>query len=135
MKIASQIVESAELMKHTENISFMAQNLIDQLPEDGAWDVENKLRYASIEIVTDIANACGSLNPRDSLYKLGHARGLLFEIMSTLKIAHRLRLLDLQPELMLEIDETITILDKEAARLPKMAQQWLKEAYPYGGEA
>ncbi len=135
MKIASQIVESAELMKHTENISVIAHDLMDQLPEEGAWDIESKLRYASVDIVTDIANACGSLDPRDSLYKLGHARGLLFEIMSTLKIAHRLRLLELQPELMLEIEQTIAMLDKEAARLPKVARQWLKEAYPSTGEA
>ena len=135
MKIASQIIESAELMKHTENISVMAHDLMEQLPEEGAWDIESKLRYASVDIVTDIANACGSLDPRDSLYKLGHSRGLLFEIMSTLKIAHRLRLLDLQPELMLEIEQTIDLLDKEAARLPKAARQWLKEANPTTGEA
>lgn len=134
MKIASQIIESAELMKHTENISVMAYDLMEQLPEEGAWDIESKLRYASVDIVTDIANACGSLDPRDSLYKLGHARGLLFEIMSTLKIAHRLRLLELQPELMLEIEQTIAVLDKEAARLPKAARQWLKEANPTGGD-
>ena len=117
MRLASRIQTSTELMKMSENVAVCLQDLLDSLPEDSSNDMLFKLRYSLSDIVGDIAAACGSLDSNTILYKLGHVRATLFETMAIVKLSHRLGRINLQPELMLEIQKLITLLDKEAAEL------------------
>lgn len=111
---------STELMKISENVAVRLQDLFDSLPEDSGNEMLLKLRYNLSDIVGDVAAACGSLDSNTILYKLGRVRATLFETMAIVKLSHRLGKINLQPELMLEIQKLITLLDKEAAALPNI---------------
>lgn len=134
MKIVSSIKESSELMKFAEGIAVYVQDLRETLSEEDEFDLDSKLRYCSSDIVADIANACGVLDPRDALYKLSQARGKLFEVMAVVKIAHRLGKIKLEPEVVLDIEKMVALIDAEAMKLPGAAKIWLKDAYPAIGD-
>lgn len=130
MKIPSLIKHSDELMKISEKVAVGITHVMESLPEDGAWDLESKLRYLSTDTISDIAYACGTYEPQNSLSRLGHARGTLFEVMAIIKLGHRTKKLYFQPELMLDIKKTIELIDTEAVGLPESAEAWLNKMKP-----
>lgn len=116
MNLESTITKSADMMKLAEDIAVHLEAATETLPDGESIDLEMRIN-AGTALVSDMAGACGELDRRTAYYKIGRVRSQLFEIIALLKLAHRLRKIQLQPELMLEMRKLIRLIDAEAATM------------------
>lgn len=107
-------LENNELWRLASEITNAAYAAIDLFPADEKYVNASRLRQHAGSLVDEVAQAVGSIDPRDIQYYLGHARRDLFGLKSVYRTSHDVGILKLEPEQMALIDELIT---KVGARL------------------
>jgi hypothetical protein len=120
----SPIVHAEELMKLSEEVAQGVYELTNTELQDVVWKFDFKARYNGTEIVAGVAAACSDVEPQGALFRLGHVRTLLYELHSTLRLAHRTKRFSTNPELMLAIERMTRLLDEEIGALPYRAKAW-----------
>jgi len=76
----SQKLEDYALWKLVSEIAGRCYGLLHEFPDEEKWGMESKLRQRAFEITSDVADAIGSIDPRDSVWHFGHARRDIFGI-------------------------------------------------------
>lgn len=126
MKPKYHKLEDSPVWKNLFLISKKVQEEYEALPEDDKFPYEYDLKHEAIACLKYAAEAAGSIDPRDRTWQLGLTRSRLFSVKSTLKLIYGYRLLDVNPELMVLIDDTVKLIDAEAEELPVKIKEWQK---------
>ncbi len=123
----SQKLEDYALWKLVSKIAEQCYELLHEFPEEEKWGMESKLRQRAFEITSDVADAIGSIDPKDSVWHLGHARRDIFGIKNILKLASKAGYIEVVPELMVDINTATTNLDIEIEKAITSIPIWYKE--------
>lgn len=126
MKAKYARLEDSPIWKNIFEISKQVQEEYEALPDEDKFPYEFDLKNEAIACVKHAAEAAGSIDPRDQTWQLGLTRSRLFAVKSTLKLIYGYKLLDVNPELMVLIDNTVKLIDAETKKLPEEIKQWQK---------
>jgi len=77
--------------------------ITERFPKTEVYDLTSQLRRASISVMSGIAEGQGRLTPGEWRQMLSHARGSLFEVEAQLLAAQRLRFLDEETAIALNV--------------------------------
>jgi four helix bundle protein len=120
-------LDDSKLWKLAIGIAEEAYTRLDDFPEEEKWGLAAKLRGRSGDVTTHVAEALGSIDPRDTKWLLGKARSNLFAVKSIYQLAHKTGILPIIPESMVKIEaaakEIDTLIGKAADDIPL----WFKE--------
>lgn len=119
-------LENNELWQKAKNIAEETYGQLDRLPEEEKWGMQSKLRGRALDLSTDVAEAIGSIDPRDKHYYFGHAKKSLFGIKNIYHIAIKTDLLAVEPEAMVRIDALSSELDTEISKAAKAIPKYMQ---------
>jgi len=118
-------IEDSPLWKSASRITNAAYTKLDGFGDDEKWFTPSRLRQHASSLTDEVAMAAGSLDPRDVQHFLGHARKDLFGIKSVYKMAHDNKLIEIDPEQMVLIDELVRKIDDRLASVPaELKEYW-----------
>jgi four helix bundle protein len=121
-------LEDDKLWQQAAKIAQEIYSLLDALPEDEKWGMGSKLRGRAVDLSTEVAEAVGSIDPRDKHYYLGHAKRSLFGIKNVYLLAQKTEVLAIQPESFVQLNKLSDALDakidKSAKAIPDFMQQY-----------
>lgn len=120
-------IEEIPLWQTVSKIANYADSLITELPEEEKWGIINKLRTRALDVTSDVAEAYGSIDPRDMKWSLGMARRDLFGLKNSLRISHERDYVKVDPIMMLTIDKAVNEIDREIKQASKNIPKWFKE--------
>lgn len=119
-------LEDSQIWKNIFELTKQVQGEYDALPEDDKFPYEYDLKSEAIACLKYAAEAAGSIDPRDRTWQLGLTRSRLFSVKSTLKLIYGYKLLDVNPELMVLIEDTVKLIDAESSVMPTQLKEWQK---------
>jgi hypothetical protein len=119
-------LEDDQLWRAVSKIARHAFNSVRQLPEEN-FTLRNKFEYAGYDMTSDVAEAAGSLDPRDIKWSLGRARKDLFSLKNSYSLAFHTDQLPVEPETMLAIDTAVKLLDERVKGLEPSFKEWQDE--------
>jgi four helix bundle protein len=117
-------IEDSPLWKMVNEVATESHKLVSDLPEEEKWGLQSKLRQRSVDASQDIAEALGSIDPRDRVWHYGLARRDLFGIKNAIRFAHTAGYIKLNPDIMVQIDKAVTMLDNEVTESEADIKQW-----------
>lgn len=120
-------LEQNELWKFAAELAESFYALLSELPEEEKWGMQSKLRQRSFELTSDIAEAVGSIDPREKIYGYGLARRSLFGLKNAYSLAGKAGYITIDPNTMVRIDKITTLLDKEITAVSANIQAWYEE--------
>lgn len=120
-------LDDSKLWKLAIEIAEEAYARLDDFPEEEKWNLAAKLRGRSGDVVTHVAEALGSIDPRDTKWSLGKARSNLFAVKSIYQLAHKISMLSVVPESMLKIEAATKEIDKLIGKATDDIPLWFKE--------
>lgn len=123
-------LEDSKLWQLASQIAEQCYGLLDDFPEEEKWGMQNKVRTRAFDLSSDIAEAIGSIDPRDIKWQLGLARRDLFGLKNALRLANKSGYTEVPPELMIQIDKISELIDKEIDDATKNIPLWFKEMEP-----
>ncbi len=123
-------LEDSKLWQLTSEVIEHIYGLLDNFPEEEKWGMQSKLRARAFDASSDIAEATGSIDPRDIKWQLGMARRSLFGLKNALRLAHKAGYLEAQPELMVKIDKATELVDLGITQATQNIPLWFKEMDP-----
>ncbi len=124
---SSNKLENVALWQSATEIADYTDSLLSKFPEEEKWGMESKLRGRALDLTTDVAEAYGSIDPRDKKWLLGLARRDLFGLKNLLRMAHKREYADANPEIMVAIDKAIYDVDQELVNATKEIPKWFDE--------
>jgi hypothetical protein len=119
-------IEDSPLWRAVSKIARDSYNTYSALSDDH-WNLRSKLEANAVDVTNDVAEACGSLDPRDVKWSLGHARKDLFSLKNAYSLAFHTGVIEPQPEVMVAIDDAVKLIDKEIASLGNAFKRWRDE--------
>lgn len=119
--------EASKLSKLVFEVAEEAYARLTDFPEEEQWGLATKLRGRSADAVTHVAEALGSVDPRDQKWLLGKARANLFAVKSIYQLAYKTEILSPEPEPLLKIDAATEEIDKLMGKATSDIPKWLKE--------
>jgi four helix bundle protein len=121
-------LETNKLWKEASLLAEDSYSLLEELPEDEQYGMRIKFRSRAFDVTTHIAEALGSIDPRDKKYSYGLARQNLFGLKNAYLISHKTGRLQLEPDIIVRIDSLTDEIDKEIAEagnaIPKYMEQF-----------
>lgn len=120
-------LEQNELWKLAVELAESFYALLAELPEEEKWGMQSKLRQRSFELTSDIAEAVGSIDPREKVYGYGLARRSLFGLKNVYSLASKAGFVSVDPDVMVKIDKITTLLDQEITGVSANIQAWYEE--------
>ncbi|HET7060168.1 MAG TPA: four helix bundle protein [Candidatus Saccharimonadales bacterium] len=123
-------IETIPLYKMVIQVVDYADRVTADLPEEEKWGIGSKLRSRAFDATSDIAEAYGSIDPRDVKWSFGMSRRDLFSLKNSLKIAHQRDYVKVDPSVMVTIDKIIEEIDKEVELAGENIPKWFKEMEP-----
>jgi four helix bundle protein len=123
MKRADKLEDSVLWKKVTE-IAVDTYSLITELPREEEWDMKARLHQHAFAVTNEVAEAYGSLDPRDSKWLLSKARGNLFAIKSAYVLGYKTGELPEQSEVMVLINQSVRLIDTELQNIDVAIQGW-----------
>jgi len=110
-----------DTFKLTEYIYEVNQEIIDNDPEE-KWGSASKLRYAADDALFYVAQAVGGI-PEYADYDWSNAKKHLFTLQTLYLFSHKQKLFDLDPEIVMLLDELILTTAKEIEKSKKAAEE------------
>ena len=95
-------------------IAAYCYGVTDELPDDEKYPTKYSLSTGSSELVTSIAEALGSNDPRDRVWKYGISKRAAYSLYSVLQQLHKRSLNAVDPTIMLKLQ---TAADSLAERI------------------
>jgi four helix bundle protein len=120
-------LEQSQLWKLASELAEFFYSELTQLPEEEKWGMQSKLRQRSFELTSDIAEAVGSIDPRDKAHAYGLSRRSLFGIKNAYILASKAGFLSIDPDVMIKIDKTVALLDAEITGAAANIHAWYEE--------
>lgn len=124
MKARYKKLEDSPLWKLSFEIAKTMLALCSEFPEDENYGLETQIRRSAREIPNAVAEAHGSLDPRDTVWQLGKARSAFFAAKSTLKLCFSEKLFEVDPDLMVNIEKAVAEIDNEVATFEEKKDKW-----------
>lgn len=103
-----------DVYKLVEHIYDKVDDLIANFPTE-KWATATKLRNSANDSLFYVSQAVGSAAPEADRYDLINARKNLFTLQSMYIFASKQKFLDLEPELIVKIDNILAEVDKRIA--------------------
>ena len=116
----SQTITSDKLYSLTVQIADFCYEIAADLSDDEKYPVQFTLKTNAFEITNHVAEALGSVDPRDAFWKLGLTKRNLFSVRNTLQQSHKREILALNPEIMIKINEAIDETNRRIEQSKKM---------------
>jgi hypothetical protein len=123
-------LEDIELYKIVVEVADYADSILVELPEEERWRLTAKLNGRSVDVTTDVAEAFGSIDPRDRKWLLGMARRDLFGLKNSLKVCDSRNYVEIDPEMMVTINKAIEETDHAISLAEKDIPKWFDEMHP-----
>lgn len=122
-----QNMDDSKLWQTASKVSDKSYELLSSLPEEEKWGLQSKIRARSFDVSSDVAEAIGSIDPRDTKWHLGMARRSLFGLKNALILASKAGYVDTDPELMHQINEITEMIEQEINNATDSIAVWFKE--------
>lgn len=102
-----------KLYNSAQAIADYCQGITAELPDDEKYPLQYTLKTNSFELTDFVAQAYGSNDPRDAIYKFGNARRCLYALHNALLQVNKQNYSQLNPDIMVLIEQSIN--DTETA--------------------
>jgi four helix bundle protein len=120
-------LEDHEVWRTASQLAASAYAVLDQLPEEEKWGITLKLRRDAFDMTSSLAEAFGSIDPRDQKYHFGIARRHMYSLKNTYLIAHKTDVLKLDPEAIVKLNAIIGQTNKEITDADKAIPTYMKQ--------
>lgn len=120
-------IEDVKLWRDVTAIAKQAYAMLEGLPEEEKWGLENRLRQSAFDETDWIAEAYGAIDPRDIKWSFGKARACLFSLKNSISFMRKMYGGNFDPEIMVAIDTAVVEIDKELKDMPKAIKNWYAE--------
>ncbi len=120
-------LETNKLWRSASDIAVYAYGQLDGLPEEEEYGMASRLRQKAFDLTADIAEAVGSLDPRDKSYSYGQALREAYGIRNVLIMANKTGLLGIEPSVIVKLDHLIADLANEVDKSAKHIPEYLKQ--------
>jgi four helix bundle protein len=123
-------LEDDKLWQKVAHIAEAAYGLLTDFPEEEKWGLTSKVRQRAFEASNDVAEGLGAIDPRDIKWHFGLARRDLFGLKNALLLGTKAGYLDVNPEMMSEIEQSIQEIDSKIAEAGDAIPAWFNEMQP-----
>lgn len=106
-----QKLEDSKLWSESQKVATYIYELVDQLPEEEKINLQYRLRARAFDVTSDIAEATGSINPKDTEYSMGLARRGVFAIKNAYKFLGTQKIIEVDPDFMLQLNNMLNEID------------------------
>jgi hypothetical protein len=120
-------LEDAPLWRLASEIALYTYDQLDNFSEDEAYGMEPKLRDRSFDLTADLAEAAGSIDPRDKTYYYGQALRDVYSIRNTLIMAVKTDLMDVEPGIFVKLDRLADGIADEVTDTSSGIPEYLKQ--------
>ncbi|HSX36018.1 MAG TPA: hypothetical protein VLH84_03745 [Patescibacteria group bacterium] len=108
-------LENSALWKEVNSLVEHLYGRLSALPEDEKWNSVYKIRTASTDLVFYVGMALGNGAPMGGEYEWGNARKHAAALKTIYRHVGRLKLMELDPDVMVRLDKIIKQIDEELA--------------------
>lgn len=130
MKDAPVIIRNNKLWKDVYSLVVdiydKIEDIIANFPDE-QWATASKLRNTANDSLFYASQAIGSATPEVNLYDWNNTRKNLFTLQSMYTFAAKQEFIDLEPELIVKIDNLLEEIDKKISESRKEADKCKKE--------
>ena len=127
-------LENDKIWRLASKVALYAYSQLDGFPAEEEYGMQSRLRERAFDMTTDTAEALGSVDPRDKAYFYGHALRDTYSVRNTLVMANKTRLLRVEPEIFLLLDELAEALKSEVTETTDDIPEYLKQFSIQDGE-
>lgn len=120
-------LEDDKLWRQASVIALWSYSQLHNFHEDEAYGMQPRLRDRSFDLTNDIAEATGSIDPRDKAYYYGQALRDCFGIRNTLIMANKTGMLDVEPAVLVQLDALAKALNGEVADQTDDIPEYLRQ--------
>lgn len=120
-------LEDNELWVLVSEIAEYSYSVLDHFPEEEKWGMQSKIRQRAFEATSDVAEAVGSVDPRDVKWHLGLSRRSIFGLKNALRLAQKAGYLEVAPEFMIKIDKASELMGNAISAAENEIPLWFKE--------
>ena len=128
-------LENEPLWKLSNMISESIYNTLKDFPDEELWNTSFKLRGSANDLIFYVALGFGYAGPGGAVEDWSSARKHCYALKTMYRFAGRQKFIDLEPEIMVKIDEVISEIDSKLrdAKLKnneldkKELEPWLKK--------
>jgi hypothetical protein len=115
-------LEDNTLWKQATKLSELFYGLLDEFPEEERYIAASKLRSLAFNLTVDIAESLGSITPNNRSYYMGLARRDVYGLKATYRLSGRQKLISLDPQVMVELDNVLGQVNAEIEDASKDAE-------------
>lgn len=119
-------LEDDELWRIAREVALYGYNVLQDLPDEERYGMEQQLRDRSFDLTNDIAEAVGSTDPREKSYSYGRALRDAFSVRNTFIMANKTGMLQVEPSVFVRIDELTNGLYDEVNVTTEQIPDYLK---------
>lgn len=119
-------LESNKLWRAATDVAVYAYRVLHEFPEEEQYGMQPNLRERAFDLTSDIAEAVGSIDPRDRAYSYGRALRDAYSVRNTLVVAGKTGVLDIEPSVIVKLDNLIDDLVAETAETTNGIPAYLK---------
>lgn len=119
-------LEDDKLWRQASEIALYAYDQLNNFSQDEEYGMEPKLRDRSFDLTGDLAEAIGSIDPRDKAYYYSLALRDTYGIRNTLIMANRTGALNVEPSIFVKLDRLADGINAEATGSNDDIPEYLK---------
>jgi hypothetical protein len=123
-------LEGNTIWKDAAEVAEYANSIVGLFSEDEKWTYVSKLRNRSFDLTSDIAEALGSVDPRDKTWAFGIARRDAFGLKNALVMAHKTTAVDVDMNMLVKLESITDRLDASIAENDKAIDAYLQKFSP-----
>ena len=120
-------LEDDMLWRQASEVALWCYGQLHNFNEDEAYGMQPRLRDRSFDLTNDVAEAAGSIDPRDKAYYYGQALRDCFGIRNTLIMANKTGMLDVEPSVMVQLERLAKGLNAEIADQADDIPEYLRQ--------
>jgi len=122
-----QKLERDRLWRLASEVALYAYSQLNSFPQDEEYGMQPRLRDRSFDLTTDVAEAVGSIDPRDKAFCYGLALRDAYGVRNTLIMANKTGMLSVEPAIFVKLDELAEGLSAEVAETTDDIPEYLKQ--------
>lgn len=120
-------LEDDKLWRLASEIALYAYSQLSNFPAEEDYGMNPRLRDRAFDLTTDIAEAAGSLDPRDKAFSYGKALRDAYSVRNTFIMANKTGMLDVEPAIFVKLDALVNGLGKQVSESSNDIPAYLKQ--------
>jgi hypothetical protein len=109
-------LEDNSIWRSANELAELMYDKAGELPDEEKWQLAHKLRSAANDLLFFAAQALGSSDPLPATFEWAHAHKYAFALKTMYRFAARRNFIELEPAVMVQIDQLIKHIDAELAK-------------------